>query len=92
MGGRKFGILNMPPLSCTPFARAYANGACFEPMTPFVQLHNRQLPKFLHNLQTQLEGFKYSLADSHSFFEERMNHPSKYGNQSINTIIFIPLV
>nr|XP_048329677.1 GDSL esterase/lipase 1-like isoform X3 [Ziziphus jujuba var. spinosa] len=79
-GGRKFGFLNMLPLSCTPYAKALLGGGqCFEQITPYVKLHNQELPKRLQKLESELKGFKYSLLPFYSFLEQRINHPSKYG-------------
>lgn len=81
MGGRKFGFLNVGPMSCAPFGKALAKGGnCFEQITPFVKLHNQQLDKLLHKLKSQLKGFKYSLAHSYTVLKQRMNRPSKFGN------------
>ena len=54
-------------------------GACFDRVTPYIELHNKQLSKLLQNLQSYLKGFKYSLLDLHTLLEEMINHPSKYG-------------
>ncbi|XP_062086815.1 GDSL esterase/lipase 1-like [Humulus lupulus] len=82
IGGRKFGFLSLGRLGCSPSGRVLEgghSGACFEKLTPFVKLHNRQLSMLLKELYTKLKGFKYSLVDFYSFAEERINHPSKYG-------------
>ena len=50
-----------------------------EELTTLAKLHNRALSKVLLKLESQLKGFKYSLADFYSFFIERINSPSKYG-------------
>ncbi|XP_030490888.2 GDSL esterase/lipase 1 [Cannabis sativa] len=82
LGGRKFGFLNLWPLACVPYMRVIEvdkNGACFDQITPYIQLHNKEISKLLHNLQYELHGFKYSYIDFYSFLKERMDHPSKYG-------------
>ncbi|KAM6585452.1 hypothetical protein CsatB_012454 [Cannabis sativa] len=82
IGGRKFGFLNLGLLGCTPNGRVLEgghSGGCFEKPTPFVKLHNLQLSTLLKGLHTKLKGFKYSLVDFYSFWEERIKHPSKYG-------------
>jgi len=50
-----------------------------EKLTTLVKLHNRALSKVLPKLESQLKGFKYSMADFYSFLIERINSPSKYG-------------
>lgn len=69
-------------LACLPFGRVFEggnNGACFDRVTPYIELHNKELSKLLQNLQTDLKGFKYSIPEFHALLEEMMNHPSKYG-------------
>ncbi|KAL5583403.1 hypothetical protein UlMin_015845 [Ulmus minor] len=82
IGGRKFGFQNIRPIACIPYAKLLAggkNGACLDKITPLIKLHNQQLSELLQKLQSELKGFRYSLLDYHTFLEERMNHPSKYG-------------
>ena len=67
-------------LGCVPFGRVFEvgnNGGCFDRVTPYSELHNNQLSKLLQNLQSDLEGFKYSLPKFHTLLEDMMNHPSK---------------
>ncbi|XP_015900704.3 GDSL esterase/lipase 2-like [Ziziphus jujuba] len=79
-GGRKFGFVNMLPISCVPYSKALLGGGqCFEQITPYVELHNKELPKSLQKLERELKGFKYSLLPFYTFLEQRINHPSKYG-------------
>ncbi|XP_060669777.1 GDSL esterase/lipase 3-like, partial [Ziziphus jujuba] len=79
-GGRKFGFVNLLPISCFPSAEALLGGGrCFEQITPYVKLHKKELPKLLQKLQSELKGFKYSLLPFYSFLDQRINHPSKYG-------------
>ena len=80
-GGRKFAIPNLVPLGCLPFARALNpdTGACFQEITALAKLHNEALSQVLQKLESQLHGFKYSIADSYSSLSERINNPSKYG-------------
>lgn len=54
-------------------------GACTDEVTPMVKLHNRKLSKVLSKLESQLEGFKYSMFDFYTSFGERVNDPTKYG-------------
>ncbi|XP_062088467.1 GDSL esterase/lipase 1-like [Humulus lupulus] len=82
IGGRKMGFLSLDHFGCYPYGRVLEggnNGACFDKFIPFINLHNTQLSILLKELQTELKGFKYSLADQYTFTEERLNHPSKYG-------------
>ncbi|XP_060675719.1 GDSL esterase/lipase 1-like [Ziziphus jujuba] len=82
VGGRKFGLPSMWPLGCMPFSRTRVpegENKCFEPITPYVELHNIEISKVLQKLQSDLNGFKYSIPDFHTLMENLINHPSKYG-------------
>ncbi|KAL5579648.1 hypothetical protein UlMin_012090 [Ulmus minor] len=81
IGGRKFGFLNLLPLACVPFLRVIPgqNGACLDQISPFVELHNKEISNLLQKEYSELNGFKYSLLDVNTFLKERMDHPSKYG-------------
>ena len=81
-GGRKYVFLGLPPAGCAPSIKALIpgnTGACMEELTTLAKIHNRALSEVLPKLESQLKGFKYSLADFYSFFIERINSPSKYG-------------
>ena len=72
----------MGPLGCLPYAWAFEGGnkgACFDRVTPYEELHNKQLSELLQKLQSDLKGFKYSLPDFHTLLDQMINHPSKYG-------------
>ena len=87
-GGRKIAIPNLAPLGCLPIARALSpdnTGACVEELSTLAKLHNEALSKSLQELENQLDGFKYSIADTYTSLSERINNPSKYGM----SIIFI---
>ncbi|KAK7852133.1 gdsl esterase/lipase 1 [Quercus suber] len=75
-GGRKYVFLGLPPAGCAPSIKAQIpgnTGACMEELTALAKLHNIALSKVLPKLESQLKGFKYSLADFYSFFIERIN-------------------
>lgn len=79
-------MLNLWPIACLPYARALKTekeGACFDEFTPYVKLHNKALAKVLQKLEKKLKGFRYSISDFNEFLTQRMNHPSKYGINSI---------
>lgn len=82
IGGRKFVFQTLGNLDCTPFARAFEEtkpGACFDKMAPYIELHNKEISELLKKLQIELKGFKYSLVDVYSLFEEIRDQPSKFG-------------
>ncbi|KAK3013030.1 hypothetical protein RJ639_008231, partial [Escallonia herrerae] len=81
-GGRKFGLLNLPPLGCLPIAKPLIPGntsECMEDITTLVKLHNQALPKVLQKLEVQLKGFAYSIFDFYTALSERMDNPRRYG-------------
>lgn len=81
-GGRKFGILSVPPIGCFPSTKAIVGG-CFEEATMLVKLHNRYLSKILQKLESKLKGFKYSYTDFDTSLDDRINNPSTYGKKSL---------
>ena len=82
-GGRKFVFLGLPPLGCVPRLKALIPGKtsaiCKEKLNALVQLHNKVLSKVLPKLESQLKGFKYSIAHLYTFLSERIDNPSKFG-------------
>ncbi|QCE02340.1 zeta-carotene desaturase [Vigna unguiculata] len=83
-GGRKFGFLNVAPLTCSPFLRTLASGtsieACLKAQgSALARLHNDALPKSLRKLERQLKGFKYSVFNFYDVLLELIKYPSKYG-------------
>ena len=78
----------MAPLGCLPIARALSpdnTGACVEELSTLAKLHNEALSKSLQELENQLDGFKYAIADTYTSLSESINNPSKYGM----SIIFV---
>ncbi|WMV54396.1 hypothetical protein MTR67_047781 [Solanum verrucosum] len=90
-GGRKFVILSLGPLGCTPGSRALnfqqgnKSGNCIQQLTTLAKIHNSALPKMLKQLEQKLPGFKYSLFDFFKVATERINNPSKYGFKTSKT-------
>ncbi|GKD37169.1 GDSL esterase/lipase 1-like protein [Tanacetum coccineum] len=78
-GGRKFGIVTIPPLACWPSIRAGRPGnTCSEELGIIIRLHNQKLSKKLQELKNQLEGFMYAKFDLSTEISKRMTNPSKY--------------
>ncbi|GMY34860.1 GDSL esterase/lipase 1-like [Fagus crenata] len=79
-GGRKFGFPNMAPLGCVPLLRAINPGNKWnQELTTLAELHNKALSEVLQKLENDLDGFKYSIADTFTSLSERINNPLKYG-------------
>ncbi|XP_048329643.1 GDSL esterase/lipase 1 isoform X1 [Ziziphus jujuba] len=82
VGGRKFGFPNLGPIECAPFSRTMVpagENKCFEPFTPYVELHNIEISKLFQELQSDLKGVKYSILDFRAVGQDLINYPSKYG-------------
>ena len=85
IGGRKFAMANLWPLACVPYLRVIRTnkiGACLDDITPYLQLHNKEISKLLPRLRNKLKGFRYSLLEFESFLQERMKKPNKYGTHT----------
>ncbi|KAF3450554.1 hypothetical protein FNV43_RR06641 [Rhamnella rubrinervis] len=82
IGGRKFTFPSLWPSACIPSSMLFdggKSGACFDTITPYIELHNKQLSELLRKAQNDMKGFKYSNPDFHTLLEEIINHPSNYG-------------
>lgn len=80
-GGRKFGFQNVAPMGCIPATmQRYNSSGCVKEPSAMGKLHNIALSKALQGLESQLEGFKYSIFDYYTALSERTNSPKKYGN------------
>ncbi|KAK8607416.1 hypothetical protein V6N13_053153 [Hibiscus sabdariffa] len=68
LGARTFGILTVPPIGCTPFARAVfsggGNNSCFEPAQDFAQGFSSDVAILLDNFRSQVQDIKYSVANA----------------------------
>ncbi|KAL2932986.1 GDSL esterase/lipase 5 [Bienertia sinuspersici] len=82
-GGRKFVLLNLPPVGCLPNLRVVNpqahKGDCQKEVSSYTRLHNKVLSQVLKELPKKLPGFKYALFDFHTSTLQRIKHPSKYG-------------
>ncbi|XP_052183896.1 GDSL esterase/lipase 1-like isoform X1 [Diospyros lotus] len=83
-GGRKFGFVGLAPMGCAPMMRAVSptdtgDDSCYEDVNALIKLHNAALSQLLRTLESELQGFKYSLFDFYTSAMERINNPSKYG-------------
>ena len=81
LGGRKFALQNVGPTGCTPraIAGSHQHGECVEELTALSRLHNRDLTNVLENLESKLQGFKYSIFDYYNELRDRVKNPSQYG-------------
>ncbi|XP_010552194.1 PREDICTED: GDSL esterase/lipase 5 isoform X2 [Tarenaya hassleriana] len=82
IGGRKFGVLNVPDLGCLPVMRVLKpekDGSCIGEASSLATMHNKALSKLLFQLEEQLKGFKFSSLDMNSSLGLRMRYPSRFG-------------
>ncbi|TVU23219.1 hypothetical protein EJB05_30186, partial [Eragrostis curvula] len=81
MGARKFGIINMGPVGCSPIVMRVTHGQdpCNTGMNNLAQEFNRALAPLLSDLRSKLRGFRYSLADFYGFTNATFANPSASG-------------
>lgn len=82
IGARKFAFLSSGPLGCVPALRAAnpsSRGGCFEEASALAKAHNVAFSASLQKLGTELHGFKYCTSNFYSWFNEKVNHPNRYG-------------
>ncbi|CAI9094433.1 OLC1v1030174C2 [Oldenlandia corymbosa var. corymbosa] len=79
-GGRKFVLLNLLPLDCTPCARAQNNA---EKLAELVNQFNEALSREFKKLEKQLNGFLYSEFDFFTAVNDRIQNPSRYGFKEV---------
>ncbi|XP_031745261.1 GDSL lipase isoform X2 [Cucumis sativus] len=87
-GGRKFAFVAVPPLGCLPHIRlvkkAGGHGSCWDEPSALVRLHNKLLPGALQKLADKLQGFKYTVGDTYTMLQNRIDNPSKYDLRHID--------
>ncbi|KAK1305187.1 GDSL esterase/lipase [Acorus calamus] len=85
-GARKFGILGMGFLGCSPAARGSTpSGDCVEDLNVYSQKFNRAAIAMLRRLQSSSEGMKYSFGDSIKFWTNIMSDPHLYGLKELKS-------
>ncbi|CAK9316298.1 unnamed protein product [Citrullus colocynthis] len=70
-GGRKFGILGLPPTGYLPSSRLKRIEQFFQETSSIARIHNKMFYIALQKL----------FADTHTFLLQRILNPTKYGNQ-----------
>nr|GMC89239.1 GDSL esterase/lipase 1-like [Ipomoea batatas] len=89
-GGRKFVILSVGALGCSPSGRAQNllqtnSSGCLKELNDWAKKHNKALPKKLSKLEKTLKGFKYSYFDLFTAATNVIDNPSKNGFKETKT-------
>ncbi|KAM0949782.1 putative GDSL lipase/esterase, SGNH hydrolase superfamily [Dioscorea sansibarensis] len=81
LGGRKFGIVDVPPIGCCPYSRSLnaATGGCLETLNELAREFNRALKIVMNDLSSKLTGMKYSIGSSNAVIMNIINNPGTLG-------------
>ncbi|XP_038901399.1 GDSL esterase/lipase 3-like isoform X2 [Benincasa hispida] len=85
-GGRKFGIMALPPTGYLPNSRWKRSEQYFQESSSITRIHNNLLFIALQKLATQLNGFKYAFADTHTFLLQTILNPTKFGESTTRLV------
>uniref|UniRef100_A0A0D9VF09 GDSL esterase/lipase n=1 Tax=Leersia perrieri TaxID=77586 RepID=A0A0D9VF09_9ORYZ len=87
LGARKFGIINVQPFGCQPWARQFSKNhvECNDTMNNLAREFNDELKPLFFNLSSQLNGLSYSIADLYGFSNATFMNPRAYGFVNINS-------
>ncbi|XP_010935208.1 GDSL esterase/lipase At4g16230 isoform X1 [Elaeis guineensis] len=87
LGARKFGIIDVGPVGCCPFARRLFNhsGACFNVMNDLAVGVNDDVKKMLSNLSSTLKGMKYSLGSYYAALSNMIANPEAAGFKDVQS-------
>jgi len=78
-GARNFFFVNIPPLQRAPMVFETNNQTIVDNYIEGVALYNELLPTYVQNFTSGHEGVRSIIYDSHSLFNEILDHPRKYG-------------
>ncbi|KAM7516075.1 hypothetical protein LguiA_005658 [Lonicera macranthoides] len=65
LGARKFGIIGVPPIGCTPAARVYNGSNCVQEANELAQAFYTTTFELLKNFSSQFQDVKYSLGNAY---------------------------
>nr|CAB3505059.1 unnamed protein product [Digitaria exilis] len=89
MGARKFGIINMGLIGCTPSVQSSSghgsDGPCDDNMNKLASEFNSALRTLMSDLANKLHRFRYSLADFYGFSNATFSNPLAYGFANTNS-------
>ncbi|XP_065854933.1 GDSL esterase/lipase At5g55050-like [Euphorbia lathyris] len=80
LGGRKFGIVSIPPVGCCPFELSLSkSGECVKEMNDLAQSFFNLTHSILLNMTSQLEGMKFSLGNAYKITYDFIHNPLLFG-------------
>ncbi|KAK9034881.1 hypothetical protein V6N11_076936 [Hibiscus sabdariffa] len=91
LGARTFGIITVPPIGCTPFARAvfsipiYHNDSCYDPAQQLAQAFYSEAQALLEQLSSQVHDIQYSLANTFLMTNTMMEDMLAFGFKDISS-------
>ncbi|XP_039119127.1 GDSL esterase/lipase At4g16230-like [Dioscorea cayenensis subsp. rotundata] len=86
LGGRKFGIVDVPPLGCCPYPRSLnPTGGCLEMLNELAQEFNGALKVLMNDVSSTLAGMKYSIGSSNAVVMNIVNNPGALGFKETKT-------
>ncbi|KAE8655010.1 UPF0548 protein [Hibiscus syriacus] len=91
LGARTFGILTVPPIGCTPFARAvfstpiYHKDSCFLPAQQFALAFYTEAVALLEKFSSQVQDIQYSLANTYLMTDTMMEDMFAFGFKDISS-------
>ncbi|XP_021274922.1 GDSL esterase/lipase At5g33370-like [Herrania umbratica] len=85
LGARTFGILTVPPIGCTPFARAVftQDGSCFEPAEQFAEAFTVEVAALLKQFSTAVQDIRYSLGNTYLMTTTMMEDMLAFGFRNV---------
>ncbi|WCJ32770.1 GDSL esterase/lipase At4g16230 [Euphorbia peplus] len=80
LGGRKFGIVGIPPIGCCPFELSLTtSGECIDDLNDLAQSFFNLTHEILLNLTSQVEGMKFSLGNAFQITSDFIDNPLLFG-------------
>jgi len=92
LGARKFGIISVAPIGCCPAITSGNGGQCVKALNDFAVAFHSTTKLLLLKLSSELEGFRYSLADSFLMTNTLLNNASAFGKHHHVNIFIIPVL
>lgn len=79
LGARKFGILGIPYVGCSPLMRVtIKDGNCSKTANDLAQQLNDRLEQLLGNMTRYSRGMVYSFANAYDILYDLWEHPERY--------------